>query len=70
MKNLLLTVKVKIDLIVADAIHTLRNEKGISTLELFLIFGVMAILIFATAGDSSPDIEGWWTNKIMPNFPN
>lgn len=69
MKNFILMACVKVDLMISDVIDNLKNEKGISTLELFLILGVCAILLFATAGDSTDDIEDWWTNKIMPNFP-
>ncbi len=42
----------------------LKKERGISTLELFLIFGVCAALILGTIGASSDDISDWWTDTF------
>jgi Flp pilus assembly pilin Flp len=48
--------------------NTMRDERGISIVELLVILGVAVILILIVKALAQPTIDTWWNNKIAPQF--
>lgn len=47
----------------------LKNNKGLTTLEMMMILGVATILLIATYFGAKDFIVPWWNNHIVPQFP-
>jgi len=64
MIDLLKEVPLKCAVKVEAMKNTVKNQQGISTLELLVILGVAILIIGVTYGVSKDDIASWWENKV------
>lgn len=47
----------------------LSDPRGINTVELFMILGVVTIILGATLFVFKTPVTNWWNAKILPQFP-